>query len=214
MDRGARERQGLLLGRDITTEKEQAEARAGPEDALRQAQKMEAVGQLTGGIAHDFNNLLAGDQRQPGAAADAAGAGPARRGSSATSATAQGAAKRAAALTQRLLAFSRRQTLDPRPTDVNRLIAGMEDLIRRTVGPDRRARGGRRRRPVADPGRPDPARERAAQPVHQRARRDARRRQADHRDRQPVARRARGARARSAARPVRLRSASPTPAPA
>ena len=59
---------------------------------------------------------------------------------------AQGAAKRAAALTHRLLAFSRRQTLDPKPTDVNRLVAGMEDLIRRTVGPAIDARGGRRRR--------------------------------------------------------------------
>jgi signal transduction histidine kinase len=53
--------------------------------------------------------------------------------------------KRAAALTHRLLAFSRRQTLDPKPTDVNRLVAGMEDLVRRTVGPADRAGGGRRR---------------------------------------------------------------------
>ena len=59
---------------------------------------------------------------------------------------AQGAAKRAAALTHRLLAFSRRQTLDPKPTDVNRLVVGMEELIRRTIGPADRARGGRRRR--------------------------------------------------------------------
>ena len=51
-------------------------------------------------------------------------------------AAAQGAARRAAALTHRLLAFSRRQTLDPRPTDVNRLVSGMEELIRRTVGPE------------------------------------------------------------------------------
>ena len=95
---------------------------------------------------------------------------------------AQGAAQRAAALTHRLLAFSRRQTLDPKPTDVNRLIAGMEDLIRRTVGPGHRDRGRRRRRPVADAGRSEPARERAAQPLHQRARRDAGRRPAHHRD--------------------------------
>jgi PAS domain S-box-containing protein len=104
-------------------------------EALRQSQKMEAVGQLTGGIAHDFNNLLAGisgsleliaKRMAQGRTADILRYVEA----------AQGASQRAAALTQRLLAFSRRQTLDPRPTDVNRLIAGMEDLIRRTVGPD------------------------------------------------------------------------------
>jgi PAS domain S-box-containing protein len=104
------------------------------EEALRQAQKMEAVGQLTGGIAHDFNNLLAGisgsleilERRM----AEGRLAGVERYIDAA-----QGAARRAAALTQRLLAFSRRQTLDPKPTDVNRLILGMEDLIRRSVGP-------------------------------------------------------------------------------
>lgn len=104
------------------------------EEALRQAQKMEAVGQLTGGIAHDFNNLLAGisgslelTQRRlaEGRTGDV----------DRYLVAAQGAAKRAAALTHRLLAFSRRQTLDPKPTDVNRLIAGMEELIRRSVGP-------------------------------------------------------------------------------
>jgi len=103
--------------------------------ALRQSQKMEAVGQLTGGIAHDFNNLLAGisgsleliSKRM----AQGRGAEIGRYVEAA-----QGAAQRAATLTQRLLAFSRRQTLDPRPTDANRLISGMEDLIRRTVGPD------------------------------------------------------------------------------
>jgi signal transduction histidine kinase/CheY-like chemotaxis protein len=105
------------------------------EDALRQSQKMEAVGQLTGGIAHDFNNLLTGiygslqmlETRVSQGRLDAV-----PRYIDA----AQGAAKRAAALTQRLLAFSRRQTLDPRPTHVNRLIADMEELIRRTTGPE------------------------------------------------------------------------------
>ncbi|UAK26767.1 PAS domain-containing protein [Sphingomonas nostoxanthinifaciens] len=104
------------------------------EEQLRQSQKMEAVGQLTGGLAHDFNNLLAGvsgalemieiRQRQ-GRLADV----------DKYIVAAQGAARRAAALTHRLLAFSRRQTLDPRPTDVNVLVAGMSDLIQRTVGP-------------------------------------------------------------------------------
>jgi PAS domain S-box-containing protein len=104
------------------------------EEALRQAQKMEAVGQLTGGLAHDFNNLLAGisgslelmqTRMQQGRLNDV----------ERFMAAAQGATKRAAALTHRLLAFSRRQTLDPKPTNVNRLVDGMQDMIQRTVGP-------------------------------------------------------------------------------
>ena len=104
------------------------------EEALRQAQKMEAVGQLTGGLAHDFNNLLAGIsgafemigmRLSQGRSADveryiAAG---------------QGAARRAAALTHRLLAFSRRQTLTPKPIVVNRLLSDLVELVERTVGP-------------------------------------------------------------------------------
>jgi len=104
------------------------------EEALRQAQKMEAVGQLTGGIAHDFNNLLAGiagslELLQTRMAQGRMDAIPRYVDA------AQGAVKRAAALTQRLLAFSRRQTLNPKPINVNRLIADLEELIRRTVGP-------------------------------------------------------------------------------
>jgi len=104
------------------------------EEALRQSQKMEAVGQLTGGIAHDFNNLLAGIsgslelmqlRLSQGRVADI----------ERYLTVAQGAVQRAASLTHRLLAFSRRQTLAPLPTDVNALIHGMEELIRRTVGP-------------------------------------------------------------------------------
>ncbi|MBB4152425.1 PAS domain S-box-containing protein [Sphingomonas jinjuensis] len=104
------------------------------EEALRQSQKMEAVGQLTGGLAHDFNNLLAGisgameliDMR----------IGQGRVGEVGKYiAAAQSATKRAASLTHRLLAFSRRQTLAPRPTDVNALVVGMSELIERTVGP-------------------------------------------------------------------------------
>ena len=104
------------------------------EEALRQAQKMEAVGQLTGGLAHDFNNLLAGISGSLELMQTRMGQG--RFGDLDRYMTvAQGASKRAAALTHRLLAFSRRQTLDPKPTTVNRLIAGMEELIRRTIGP-------------------------------------------------------------------------------
>ncbi len=114
------------IGRDITLQRD-------IEEALRQSQKMEAVGQLTGGIAHDFNNLLQGitgslDIMQNRIA----------RGRSDDLVRwlegARGSAERAAALTHRLLAFSRRQPLDPRPVRANPLIGSMEDLLRRTLG--------------------------------------------------------------------------------
>ncbi len=121
-------------GRHVTAEKEQAEALRQAEEALRQAQKMEAVGQLTGGLAHDFNNLLTGISGSLELLATRLAQG--RTGDlERYIGAAQGASRRAAALTHRLLAFSRRQTLDPKPTDVNRLVAGMEELVRRTVGP-------------------------------------------------------------------------------
>jgi PAS domain S-box-containing protein len=105
------------------------------EEQLRQAQKMEAVGQLTGGVAHDFNNLLVIilgnletllrqlDRRDVDAARLRRIAENALRG-----------AQRAASLTQRLLAFARRQPLEPKPVDVNRLVANMSELLRRTLG--------------------------------------------------------------------------------
>jgi signal transduction histidine kinase len=104
------------------------------EAALLQSQKMEAIGQLTGGLAHDFNNLLAGisgslELLERRLAEGRLG------GLDRYIIAAQCSARRATSLTQRLSAFSRRQTLDPKPTDVNRLVNGMEDLIRRTVGP-------------------------------------------------------------------------------
>jgi PAS domain S-box-containing protein len=114
------------VGRDISEELRR-------EEMLRQSQKMEAVGQLTGGLAHDFNNLLAGVlgslelinmRLAQGRIAEVEKYATA----------AQGAASRAAALTHRLLAFSRRQTLAPKPTDVKKLVSGMEDLIGRTIG--------------------------------------------------------------------------------
>ena len=104
------------------------------EEALRQSQKMEAVGQLTGGLAHDFNNLLTGIS----GSLELLGARVRQgrlEGLNRYVTAAQGAASRAASLTHRLLAFSRRQTLDPKPTDVNRLVAGMADMVRRTMGP-------------------------------------------------------------------------------
>lgn len=102
------------------------------ETALRQSQKMEVVGQLTGGLAHDFNNLLGAisgslellKRRLPD---DNDLARYVEIGQTAT--------RRAAALTHRLLAFSRQQTLEPKVVDVNHLIGGFEDLVRRTIGP-------------------------------------------------------------------------------
>ncbi|MCJ2081446.1 PAS domain S-box protein [Methylobacterium sp. J-090] len=116
-----------IVGRDITEQRQ-------TEEALRQAQKMEAVGQLTGGLAHDFNNLLTGISGSLELLQTRMSQGRLTDLDRYINA-AQGASKRAAALTHRLLAFSRRQTLDPKPTNINGLIAGMEELIRRTVGP-------------------------------------------------------------------------------
>ncbi len=114
--------------RERTAELLAAEAR------LRQSQKMEAVGQLTGGLAHDFNNLLTGIAGSLELMANRLAQG--RMAEIPRYLTlAQGAAKRAAALTHRLLAFSRRQTLDPKPTDIGQLVCGMDELIRRTVSP-------------------------------------------------------------------------------
>ncbi len=113
------------IGRDVTEQRD-------IEDQLRQSQKMEAIGQLTGGIAHDFNNLLQGitgaldlvarrvQQGRSGEVERLAGA-------------AMASANRAAALTHRLLAFSRRQPIDPKPVEANALVASMEDLLRRTL---------------------------------------------------------------------------------
>ena len=123
------------VGRDISEETAAAAELARTQDALRQSQKMEAVGQLTGGIAHDFNNLLAGISGSleliQKRIFDLGIAGFDRH-----LGIAQASTQRAAALTQRLLAFSRRQTLDPKPLDVNRLVAGVEDLLRRSVNPN------------------------------------------------------------------------------
>jgi len=104
------------------------------EEALRQAQKMEAVGQLTGGIAHDFNNLLAGIMGSLELLQRRLGAGR-TDGLKRYTDSAMTSAQRATALTQRLLAFARRQPLDSKRVDANRLVAGMEDLLRRTLGP-------------------------------------------------------------------------------
>ena len=123
------------VGRDVTSEREAERTRLQLEEALRQSQKMEAVGQLTGGLAHDFNNLLTGITGSLDLLQKRVAQGRVNDLDRYIIA-AQGSSRRAAALTHRLLAFSRRQTLDPKPTDVAKLIIGMADLIRRTVGPE------------------------------------------------------------------------------
>lgn len=119
---------------NVTARLQEQERLRQTEEALRQSQKMEAVGQLTGGLAHDFNNLLAGISGALEIVVTRISQGRLKDVEKYV-AVAQGATKRAAALTHRLLAYSRRQTLTPRPTNVNALVTGMEELIRRTVGP-------------------------------------------------------------------------------
>jgi PAS domain S-box-containing protein len=121
------------VGRDVTAERQAQGDLVRAEDALRQSQKMEALGQLTGGIAHDFNNLLTSilgginlvkrrianrRYQDVDTFLDAAAS----------------SAHRAAGLTHRLLAFARRQPLDPGPVDVNQLVLDMQDLLRRSLG--------------------------------------------------------------------------------
>ncbi|MGN6279589.1 MAG: PAS domain S-box protein, partial [Sphingomonas sp.] len=128
---------GKLIGfakitRDVT-EREEAQRQLDiAREALFQSQKMEAIGQLTGGVAHDFNNLLMAilsslallDKRLAGDA-----------GAQRLIANARQGAERGAALTQRMLAFARRQELNPEPVDVPALVGGMRDLLQRTLGP-------------------------------------------------------------------------------
>ncbi len=115
-----------IVGRNVTQQRL-------AEEALRQAQKMEAVGQLTGGIAHDFNNLLQGITGSLDLVQKRISQGRVTELDRFVSG-AMTAANRAAALTHRLLAFSRRQPLDPRAVKANPLVASMEDLLRRTLG--------------------------------------------------------------------------------
>ena len=120
-------------GRDVTADKERAAELVRIGEQLRQAQKMEAVGQLTGGIAHDFNNMLTGVIGSMDLLKRHLAAGRHDRIDRYIDA-ATTSAQRAAGLTQRLLAFSRRQSLDVQPVDVGQVVVGMEDLLRRTLG--------------------------------------------------------------------------------
>jgi PAS domain S-box-containing protein len=134
-----RDDDGTLIGfakvtRDMTELRETQLELERSREQLIQSQKMEAIGQLTGGVAHDFNNLLTGiignlDMLRSRVAQGRIGE------LDRFIAAAQGAASRAAALTHRLLAFSRQQALEPKATDANKLVTGLEELIRRTVGP-------------------------------------------------------------------------------
>jgi PAS domain S-box-containing protein len=103
------------------------------EEALRQAHKMEAVGQLTGGIAHDFNNMLTGVIGSLDLLQHHMAAGRTDRVARYID-TAMTSAQRAAGLTQRLLAFSRRQSLDVKAVNIDDLARGMEELLQRTLG--------------------------------------------------------------------------------
>jgi PAS domain S-box-containing protein len=128
-----RDGQGAVVGfakitRDLTE-------RHAADERLRQSQKMEAIGQLTGGVAHDFNNLLTViignlEALQRHAQDDTLDGGRVTRSAD----NAMRGARRAEALTQRLLAFSRQQPLEPKSVDVGRLVSGMSDLLRRTLG--------------------------------------------------------------------------------
>jgi hypothetical protein len=116
---------------DVTERLREQERLRIAEEALRQAQKIEAVGQLTGGIAHDFNNMLAVIMGSLRLAQRRLSRGDTNIQDFIGSAL-QGA-DRAATLVSRLLAFSRQQPLSPQRTDANRLLGGMEDVLRRTI---------------------------------------------------------------------------------
>ena len=156
------------------------------EEELRQAQKMEVVGQLTGGVAHDFNNLLmiiTGNLELAleNLTDDPEIADLVRR--------ANEAADRGATLTHRLLAFSRKQTLMPGIVDLDELVASLTNLLRRTMPEIVEIKTASTEKPVALQGGPEPDRKRNSQPRDQRPRCDAGRRQAHDRNRERHGRR-------------------------
>jgi PAS domain S-box-containing protein len=135
-DEASRELQALNATLEQRVQ-EEVQERIKAEEALRQAQKMEAIGQLTGGVAHDFNNLLTVIMggletigRQLTNLPEGTDTGRMTRALN----MAQQGAQRAATLTARLLAFARRQPLDPKPIEPNRLVSGLADLLQRTLG--------------------------------------------------------------------------------
>jgi len=137
VSQAALNRQAAHLAEVNASLRAQIAGREKAEAALRQAQKMEAIGHLTGGVAHDFNNLLQVILGNIEALQRRASSGDIPRKDEGfrrlTDAAARGA-ERAATLTRQLLAFSRRQPLDPKPVNVNKLVAGMSDMLHRTLG--------------------------------------------------------------------------------
>ncbi len=134
--RAVRDARGRLLGyvsvnRDVTREREEAEQRAALEEQLRQAQKMQAVGQLAAGVAHDFNNLLTAIQGYAELMHESLDDGDPRRGDAEEIAR---AARRGSELTRRLLTFSRREDQQPSLLDAGEVVTGLEPLLRRTLG--------------------------------------------------------------------------------
>ncbi|WP_425928248.1 response regulator [Pseudomonas sp. NyZ201] len=124
-----------LLGHDITQAREREDALLQAEELLRHGQKMEAVGQLTAGVAHDFNNLLTGISTSLELLERRVAQGRVDTIDKYVDAARQ-AADRAAELTRRMLAFSRRQPLSPRPADLNDLLTNIEPMIHQAIGPD------------------------------------------------------------------------------
>ena len=173
-------RPGQLRGLtvDITERKRAEEALRQTEEQLRQAQKMDAVGKLAGGIAHDFNNLLMVIRGE----ADLIlrrleGGSPLRHNAEGI----REAADQAATLTRQLLAFSRKQVLAPSVVDLNLVVAGIQQMLRRLIGETINLITITRSGPRTREGRSGPARADDHQSRGQRARRHARRRSADHR---------------------------------
>ncbi|HSI02244.1 MAG TPA: response regulator [Reyranella sp.] len=132
---------GVLMGfakitRDVTERRVAQQALQRAQEQLAQAQKMEGIGQLTGGVAHDFNNLLTviiGNLETLHRALTSGAPLDGDRLARSVDYAMRGA-ERAASLTQHLLAFSRRQPLDPKPVDLGRLVTSMSELLRRSLG--------------------------------------------------------------------------------
>ena len=183
-------RQVFCSGRDITQEREVRTELAVALDELRQSQKNgRQIGQLTGGIAHDFNNLLMAISGSLELLSNRLLQGRFKEAERYV-VTAQSAAKRATALTHRLLAFARRQALEPKPTDINRLVKDIEELIYRTVGPSIKVEVVGAADLWTSEIDPNQLGKCFIELVHQRSRCDAGRRLIDDRNEQPVARQA------------------------
>ena len=121
------------IGRDVTERKQAEQARAQLEEQLRASQKMEAIGSLAGGVAHDFNNLLSVILGYTGFAMEGVRDGDPIRNDLLE---VKQAGERAAALTRQLLAFSRKQVLQPVAIDLNQIAAGVEKMLQRILGED------------------------------------------------------------------------------